>query len=183
MSVFYNSLYINELAAVFLFPKSSLSRSVQARKKFHRELLVFQQATAINGNLTAAGLVTQGAGDNLIVAGTTNINAGGNPINLNEAGNDFQSAVTLATTGAITASGAATQGGALSVSGNTSIGAGATNDITLTNGSNDFGGGVRIVTGLNVSSQDANAILLGNASGDSNVSGALAVTSSGAITR
>ena len=232
----------------------------------------FQAATDIDGNFSATGLVAQG-GNALTVAGSTNINAAGNPIILGAAGNDFQSSVTLATTGAnaitiqdansidftgitttdnltvtagsnvtdtgavsvsgtasitagglitlntaandfglavsvpsatnvtlfdtdnidlgamsvtsltVTAGGAVTQSGILTVSGDTSVGAGAGNNITLTNGSNDFTGGVRIVSGLNVGLQDTNAIVLGNGSGASTISGTLAVTAAGTITQ
>ena len=98
---------------------------------------------------------------------------------------------TIAINGAITANenltlssaGAITQSSAVSVTGTTDITAGAANNITLTNSSNNFTGGVRIASGKDVSLTDTNALILGNANGASTVSGNLTTTSGGAITQ
>jgi hypothetical protein len=77
----------------------------------------------------------------------------------------------------ITTGGTITQSGALSIAGMTTLTAGA-NDITLTNGSNNFAT-VGIISGNNVSLTDANALNLAA----STVSGTLNVTTNGALTQ
>jgi hypothetical protein len=83
----------------------------------------------------------------------------------------------------VTAGGAITGPGALSVSGTTDLTAGSTNNITLANATNNFTGGVRVVSGNNVSLADADGIVLGNANGDSTISGTLTVSNAGTITQ
>ena len=61
----------------------------------------------------------------------------------------------------LTSNGAITQSAALAVTGTTSITAGADNNITLTNTSNNFSGAVSVVSGNNVSLIDSNAMTLG----------------------
>jgi len=103
----------------------------------------------------------------------------------------LQNNSTIAVNGAITANenlalvsaGAITQSAAIGVTGTTDITAGATNNITLTNSSNNFTGGVRVVSGNDVSLRDTNALVMGNANGASTVSGNLTVQSGGAITQ
>ena len=70
----------------------------------------------------------------------------------------------------------------LTVTGTTSIGAGAANNITLNTVGNDFGGQVRIVSGNTVTLNDANTFAFGNG-GNSVVSGNLVLTTAGAITQ
>ena len=77
----------------------------------------------------------------------------------------------------VTTNGALTQSGVLNVAGTTTLAAGAGNDITLTNGGNNFST-VAITSGRNVALTDANALDLGT----STISGTLNVTASGAIT-
>ncbi len=146
-------------------------------------------------NVTAGGAITDSG--NLIVTGSTTLAAGANDIALDNA-NDFIGAVSIANgnnvtlndinalvlgpstvSGAlnVTTNGALTQSGALTVAGITTLAAGA-NDITLTNGSNNFST-VGITNGNNVSLTDANALVLGV----STVSGNLALTTGGTLTQ
>jgi hypothetical protein len=76
-----------------------------------------------------------------------------------------------------TAGGTITQTGALTIAGITTLAAGI-NDITLTNGGNNFST-VSIISGSNVALIDANALVFGA----STVSGALNVTTNGALTQ
>ncbi len=138
-------------------------------------------AMTTNGALTQSGAVT--------VAGATTLAAGtANDITLTNAGNNFgtvsvTSGNNVALTDAnalglgastvsgnlnVTTNGALTQSGAVTVAGVTTLAAGAGNNITLTNGGNNFNS-VGVTSGNNVSLTDANALTL-NAS---NVSGAL----------
>ena len=68
----------------------------------------------------------------------------------------------------MTSSGAISQTQALDVNGTTTITAGASNNITLTNTSNDFSGEFSVVSGAAVSVKDVNSITLGdiNMNGD-----------------
>ncbi|MCM2308168.1 MAG: hypothetical protein NDI91_11980, partial [Sulfuritalea sp.] len=75
------------------------------------------------------------------------------------------------------AGGSITSSGVLSITGTTSLNAGAANDITLS-AANNFGGAVSVVSGNNVTLNDTGAIDLGA----STVSGNLGVTAAGAIT-
>ncbi len=77
----------------------------------------------------------------------------------------------------VTAGGALTQSGALSVTGLTTLAAGA-NDITLTNAGNNFST-VGITSGNNVALTDSNALVLGA----SNVASNLNVNTNGALTQ
>ncbi|MDC8770640.1 YDG domain-containing protein [Roseateles albus] len=165
------------------------------------------------GNLTLisnGGLIRQYEDYfSLAVAGTTNLTAGsGNDITLTNATNNFTGGVrvvsgrnvslndtdalvlgnangssTISGTLTATASGAITQAGALAVTGASNLTAGSGNNITLTNAANNFTGGVRVVSGNNVSLTDTNALVLGNANGVSTISGTLTATASGAITQ
>ena len=155
--------------------------------------------SANNLNLTVPGTstITQSAG--LTVPGTLSVNGGSGAVTLNNAANDFGTAQATTTSGnvsfrdansltlgpssiggtlGVTAAGAITQSGALSATGTTTLAAGAANDITLGDSSNDFST-VGITTGHNVQLTDTNALILGA----STVSGTLAVTTSGAITQ
>jgi hypothetical protein len=166
-------------------------------------------ASTVSGNLTvdANGNVTQAAGATVTVGGTTTINTRGanRDVTLTQA-NDFAGAVsvvpaanntrnvslrdanaltlgTVTATGnlAVQANGAITDTDVLTVGGTTTLTAGAANDITL-DGANDFGGQVRIVSGRNVTLNDVSALAFG-ATGNSTVSGNLAVTAAGAVTQ
>ena len=79
----------------------------------------------------------------------------------------------------VTAAGPITQANPLTVTGATTLAAGA-NDITLTNATNSFGN-VRIASGNNVSIRDNTAFSFGG--GASTVSGALTVDSNGSVTQ
>ncbi len=79
------------------------------------------------------------------------------------------------------AAGAITDAGNLTITGTTTLTAGAANDITLDN-ANNFGGQVRIVSGRDVTLNDVNALAFG-AGGNSTVSGNLSVTAGGAVTQ
>ena len=74
--------------------------------------------------------------------------------------------------------GALTQSGALTVTGITTLAAGAANNITLNNAANNFST-VGITSGNNVNLRDANALVLGA----STVAGPLTVTTAGALTQ
>ena len=83
----------------------------------------------------------------------------------------------------VTANNAITQSGVLTVGGTSTLTAGSANNITFDNSSNNFTGGVRAVSVNNLTLRDTNALVLGNASGASNISGNLTVTTGGAITQ
>ena len=146
-------------------------------------------------NVTAGGPITDSG--NVVVTGTTALAAGaGNDITLNNA-NNFSTVsitsgrnVTLNDTNAlvlgastvsgtlgVTTAGAITQSGALNVTGTTSLAAGAANDVTLNNASNNFSS-VGITSGRNVTLVDSNAFDLGT----STIAGTLNVTAGGPIT-
>ena len=154
--------------------------------------------STISGNLnvaTAGALTDSG---NLNVTGTTTLAAGaGNDITLDSAANNFSTVaitsgrnVTLVDSNAldlgastvsgtlnVTTNGAITQSGTLNVAATTTLSAGAGNNITLNNASNDFST-VAVISGNNVSLADANALDLGA----STISGTLSVTTAGPIT-
>jgi hypothetical protein len=134
----------------------------------------------------------------LNVSGTTTLAAGaGNDITLDSAANNFSTvaitsgrnvtlvdsstldlgASTISGTLNVTTNGAITQSGALNVAATTTLSAGAGNDITLNNASNDFST-LAVISGNNVSLADANALDLGA----STISGTLSVTTVGPIT-
>ena len=134
----------------------------------------------------------------MVVTGATILGAGsGNDIALNSAGNNFSTLsvasannVTLRDTNAldlrastiagalnVTTNGALTQSGVLNVAGTTTLAAGTGNDITLTNGGNNFTT-VAITSGRNVALTDADALDLGT----STIAGTLGVTTGGALT-
>jgi hypothetical protein len=75
--------------------------------------------------------------------------------------------------------GAITQTGAVAVTGTTTLAAGAANNITLNNATNNFTGAVSVVSGNNVSLRDTNALAIGA----STVSSSLALTAGAAITQ
>ncbi len=135
----------------------------------------------------------------LAVTGTTTLAAGAaNDITLNNAANNFSTvgitsgnnvaltdanaldlaASTVSGTLNVTANGALTQSGPLAVAGTTTLAAGAANDITLNNAGNNFST-VGITSGNNVTLRDANALDLAA----STISGALNVTTNGALTQ
>jgi len=155
-------------------------------------------ASTVSGTLGAntSGAITQSGA--LVVTGTTTLAAGsGNNITLNSA-NDFSTLVvtsgnnvsvtdtnaiilgasTVSGTLGVTTSGTITQSGALVVTGAATFAAGAANDITLNNASNNFSAAA-FTTGNNVSVTDLNALILGA----STVSGTFGVNTSGAITQ
>ena len=156
-------------------------------------------ASTISGTLsvTTAGALTDSG--NLNVTGTTTLAAGTvNDITLDSAANNFSTVVitsgrnvTLVDSNAldlgastvsgalnVTTNGAITQSGALNVAATTTLSAGAGNNITLNNASNDFST-VAVISGNNVSLADANALDLGT----SMVSGNLNVITNGALTQ
>ena len=145
--------------------------------------------------LAAGGPVTQAGA--LTVSGTTSVNAAGQNITLDNAGNDFGGALSVngrdvslrdatalslgasTITGAATlaAGGALTQTGALTVSGNTTIDA-AGQSVTLDNASNDFTGTVA-ATVKDLALRDATALQLAA----STLSGTATLTAGGAVTQ
>ena len=146
-------------------------------------------------NVTTNGAITDSG--NLNIAGTTTLAAGaGNDITLDNV-NNFSTVsiasgrnVTLNDTNAgsrsldgirslgVTTAGAITQSGTLNVTGATTLAAGAGNNITLNNASNNFST-VGITNGNDVTLVDVNALDLGT----STVSGTLGVTTGGALTQ
>ncbi len=156
-------------------------------------------ASTVNGglNVTTNGAITQSGA--ITVAGTTTLAGGAaNNITLTDAGNNFSTvsitsgnnvalidanalnlaASTVSGTLNLTTNGALTQSGAVTVTGTTTFAAGAANDITLTNAANNFGT-VGVTSSNNVSLTDANALNLAA----STISGALNVTTGGALTQ
>ncbi len=149
-------------------------------------------------NVTAGGAITDSG--NLVVPGTTTLAAGINNIVLDNA-NNFTGAVsvmngnnvtlndinalvlgpsTVSGTLNVTTAGAVTQIGALAITGATMLDAGA-NDITLTNGGNDFST-VGITSGNNVTLIDANALTMNASTVSGNFSANAAdVTVGGAV--
>ncbi|HVC29488.1 MAG TPA: hypothetical protein VNF48_08095 [Gammaproteobacteria bacterium] len=85
---------------------------------------------------------------------------------------------------AVTANGAIGQSGALIVAGTSTLAAGAANNITLNDASNDFVGAVGITNGNNVSLTDVNSLILAasTVSGTLNINAGGSVTQTGAIT-
>ncbi len=135
----------------------------------------------------------------MTVAGTTTLAAGAaNNITLNNAANDFSTvgitsgnnvaltdanaldlaASTVSGTLGVTTNGALTQSGAVTVTGITTLNAGAANNITLNNAGNNFST-VGITSGNNVALTDTNALDLAA----STVSGTFNVTTNGALTQ
>ena len=128
----------------------------------------------------------------MTVPGTTTVNAAGNTVTLSNSSNNFTGAVSInaltvdledanalvlgasTVTGnyAVEAGSAITQSAALAITGVTTLEAGAGNNITLNNASNNFSNAVIITTGNNVTLVDRDTIDLGA----STVSGAYAVT-------
>ena len=148
------------------------------------------------GGNTTGGAISQTAGTT-IIAGTANLSTGNGAITLNTATNDFGTVAVSRATNAtlqdanalnlgtssisgtlnVTAAGAITDSGNLTVTGTTTLAAGAGNDITLDSAGNNFST-VAITSGRNVTLIDADALNLGA----STVSGTLNVTAGGAIT-
>ena len=156
-------------------------------------------ASTVSGalNVTTGGALTQSGA--VAVTNTATIVVGAaNDITLSNAANDFSTVVitsgndvTLRDVGAlalgtstvsgalnVTTGGALTQSGALAVTDTTTLAAGATNDITLNNAANEFST-VAITSGQGVTLRDVGALILGT----STVSGALNVTTGGALTQ
>ncbi|MES1977801.1 MAG: YDG domain-containing protein, partial [Pseudomonadota bacterium] len=156
-------------------------------------------ASTISGTLgvAASGAVTQSGA--VAVAGLTTLAAGAaNNITLGDTGNNFSTVVitsgnnvsiadsnalvlgasTVSGSLGVNTAGAITQSGVLNVTGATTLAAGAANNITLNNASNNFST-VAITSGNNVSITDANALVLGA----STVSGTLGVNTAGAVTQ
>ena len=162
-------------------------------------------SSVASGALTvvAGGPITQGGA--LAITGTTDLTAGAaNDITLTTATNDFTGGVRVVSgnnvqitdtnglvlgnangsstiSGNLTAiaNGTITQAGALLVTGTTDLTAGSANNITLTTATNDFTGGVRVVSGKDVKITDVNGLVLGNANGSSTISGDLTVEALG----
>jgi hypothetical protein len=136
-------------------------------------------AVTVNGTATFAA----GSGNNITLSNTSNnfatvIVTSGNNVSLGDSNGIDLGASTISGILGVTASGAITQSGALSVNGSATFAAGAGNDITLSNTSNNFST-VKITSGRNVGLADTNALVLGA----STVSGTLGVTTGGAITQ
>ena len=148
------------------------------------------------GSLTASGVSITATGQ--VTAAATNLTASTGDISFSNVGNDFTGAVsssaanvTLVDANAIdlgagtisgnltlTTAGAITDSGVLSITGTTSLTAGAGNNITL-DAANNFGGAVSVVSGNNVTLNDTGSIDLGA----STISGNLSVTATaGSIT-
>ena len=142
--------------------------------------------------ITGASTFTAATGQSISVANAGNsfgstvafVGTGGSLLDVSVLDTTVLDLQALTLTGDLTATGAGlTQSGSLAVTGTTDITAGAGNNITLTTATNDFTGGVRIVSGNDVGITDTNALVLGNANGVSAVSGDLIAVASGAITQ
>ncbi len=154
-------------------------------------------------DIGAGGSIVQSGGTSVSVAGVTILDAGTANVSLNQSGNDFVgsvtatgAAVTLVDSNAIllddvSASGAfsVTSGGditqvaatTISADSTTTLTAGA-NDVLLENATNDFVGGVRIVSADEVRLRDTNGLTFGQA-GASTIGGPLTVTAGGDVTQ
>ncbi len=156
-------------------------------------------ASTISGTLgvTTNGAITQSGAAGLSVTGGTTLAAGSaNNITLATAANNFSSVgitsannvslrdanslvlntSTVNGTLGVTTAGLISQSGALTVSGITTLAAGAANNIVLNNSSNNFSS-VRVTTGNDVTLVDTNALILGV----STVSGQYNATAGGNI--
>lgn len=156
-------------------------------------------ASTVSGTLdvTTNGALTQSG--TLVVTGLTTLTAGAaNSITLNTATNNFSTvkvisaanvnlrdtnalilnAVTAGGTLTVQTNGALTQSGAITATGLTTLIAGAANNITLNNTSNDFST-VSVTSGNNVNLVDTNALALSTSA----VSGTFDVTAGGSITQ
>ncbi len=133
-------------------------------------------ASTISGSLdvTASGTITQSGA---VTAGATTLDAVGNDITLNNAGNAFGDLTVTGGTVGITENDAITDGGAWN-SGATILDAGG-NAITLDNAANDFTGDVVVSNTSDVTLVDANDITLGA----STIAGILDITAAGQITQ
>ena len=147
-------------------------------------------------SITATGLITQTGA--VTAGGASTLAAGANDITLTNAANNFSTvgitsgnnvaltdvnaldlgASTISGILNVTTNGALTQSDALSVTGTTTLAAGAANDITFNNAANNFST-VGITSGNNVTLVDAIALNLAA----SMVSGNLTVTTGGTLTQ
>jgi trimeric autotransporter adhesin len=140
--------------------------------------------------VTGATTLAAGAANNIALTTTTNNFTGavsvasGNNVSLRDTNALALGASNVSGTLTVVTAGAVTQSGALSVTGATSLAAGATNDITLNNATNNFGGAVSTVSGRNVALTDGDAISLGASavSGTLNINAGGAITQTGAVT-
>ena len=139
-----------------------------------------------NGNLIVPGTTTLAAGLNNIALDNANNFTGdvsvisGNNVTLNDVNDLTLGPSIIAGTLNVTTAGAVTQIGALAVTGATMLDAGA-NDITLTNGGNDFST-VGVTSGNNVTLIDANALTMNASTVSGNFSANAAdVTVGGAV--
>ncbi|MCZ8286343.1 MAG: hypothetical protein O9353_12895, partial [Bacteroidia bacterium] len=137
---------------------------------------ITSSAASLSTNLNAVGTTTFGAagslstfGGDVAIAGTTKALRG-----ITTTGGTGTGNLTITGTGAVSQT-----SGALVIKGATSVTAGAANNVTLASATNDFQGGLSVVSGNVVSLRDANALALGA----SNVSGTLTVVAAGALTQ
>lgn len=141
------------------------------------------------GDVDVAGRLTVTTPDDIILDNAGNtfasiaVNGGGGgtgEVNLTDAdGLDIVSATSVGNL-VITTTGAITDSGAVSVTGTTTLAAGAANDITLNTATNSFGGNVTITTGDDVTLVDSDGLGLG-ISGTA-ISGNLNLTANGDVT-
>jgi filamentous hemagglutinin family protein len=148
------------------------------------------------GSLTATNLSVQAAGitdgGNLVISGTTTLNAGANNITLDSAGNNFGTVTitsannvslrdlsginfgpsTIMGSLTVNAAGNITQSGDLFVQSSTTLTPGAGNSVVLNSPGNVFGGSVSITNGLNATLAEDDALNLGTI----NITGALSAT-------
>lgn len=124
-----------------------------------------------------AGASIASAGGNVVL---TNTNASKVLGNVNTTGGAAAGNFTITGVGAVSQQ----AGSALKIKGATAIAAGATNNVTMTEAGNDFGGAVAIASALNVAITDNSALALGTSviSGTLDVNTAGPVTQTGALT-
>ncbi|MES2361518.1 MAG: filamentous hemagglutinin N-terminal domain-containing protein, partial [Pseudomonadota bacterium] len=137
---------------------------------------ISSSAASLSANLNAAGTTTFSAagslstfGGDVAIAGTTKALRG-----ITTTGGTGTGNLTITGAGAVSQT-----SGALVIKGASSIAAGAANNVTLASATNDFQGGVSVVSGNNVSLRDANALALDTSA----ISGTLTVTTAGALTQ
>ncbi|MHB8157349.1 MAG: beta strand repeat-containing protein, partial [Desulfocucumaceae bacterium] len=136
------------------------------------------------GTITATGTTTLAAGatNDITLDSANNFSTvtitSGKDVTLNDINALILGASTVAGDLSVTTAGKITQNGALNVTGTTTLAAGATSNITLTNSNNNFNT-IAVTSGNNVNLRDIDDLILG----PSAVSGNLRVTTNRAITQ
>jgi filamentous hemagglutinin family protein len=195
--------FSNEFTTVNLQARNAADSADSAGAIIYKDATGFDVSglrTTNTAALTSGGAMTDSGA--LVIGGIATFNSGTSNITFNTATNDFGTVVvsnsnnttlvdvnalemgasTIGGTLSLTTGGAITQSGALNVTGNTTLVAGAGNNITLDNVNNDFSN-VATTSGNNVVITDTNAIVLGTSGSIATPLGSLNVTAGGNITQ